>query len=50
MKAKLISYEGGEGNAAVIEIHGVEYTCMDCLFYGKGRSSCRAAQGTAALF
>src|ERR1051326_142101 len=28
--------EGGEGTAAVVEIDGQEYECMDCFRYGKG--------------
>lgn len=28
--------EGGEGTAAVVEVAGQEYECMDCFRYGKG--------------
>src|SRR5688500_6302405 len=28
--------EGGEGTAAVVEVDGNQYECMDCLRYGKG--------------
>ena len=34
MKAKLLSREGGEGTAAVVEVDGQEYECMDCFGYG----------------
>ena len=37
MKAKYISGSGGEGTAAVIEIDGVEYECMNCLGFGRSR-------------
>jgi hypothetical protein len=37
MKAKYISGSGAEGTAAVIEVNGEQYECMDCLGYGRGR-------------
>lgn len=37
MKARYISGSGAEGTAAVIEVDGEQYECMDCLGYGRGR-------------
>lgn len=36
MKAKYISGSGGEGTAAIIEVNGEQYECMNCLGYGRG--------------
>jgi hypothetical protein len=37
MKAKYISGSGGEGTAAIIEVNGEQYECMNCLGYGRRR-------------
>ena len=37
VKAKYISGSGAEGTAAVIEVGGEQYECMDCLCYGRSR-------------
>lgn len=37
MNAKFISGSGDEGTAALVEIDGQLYECMDCLGYGRNR-------------
>lgn len=38
MRAKYVSGSGAEGTAAVIEVGGAQYECMDCLGYAKSHA------------